>query len=584
MQHQDSDYQPFGGNRPAHGARIVDTSNVLGSHQSKDEAIDFLGLGDLAPAGAEGATQAQAPVQAQAVAVETPAPATQDGSWLLDAPEAAGAPGPEAAQAAPVAQLLAREEHAPQVAPLAEARPAVYASAPAAPPARRSWTLAAAVVLCLAGGGVAWWQYGAGASSSVAVATPAQRSTPSSKSDTTPAPRAAKAAKPAPPGAAPATPVAAAPAPAKPAPAAALPVAKQPAPAVQPAPAAPVAKAAPATTPPAAAPAQPAKVAANPPAAPQPAAVQPAAALPAAPTVVKRAPAAPPAANSAKAKTPAPKVAAPATTPSRPLAPRAYQSQPVHAAVQTRLVVVQRTARRYGWSLLGLHGSLPSQRHPAGAGIAPGASEPVVASVLPVSAPVVAATVDTSLEAQQLDAPRIVRDLQEQQPERANGPRRARPEDQPYTHQGADVPMQRIHEVRRILTPKVGRVRVTVTSGEVFEGVLYAVGEGSVWLDTDLGRMALQSEGVRNVETLSSSETAPALGDKGSQNLAGLRRVRVTCAGGVFTGALLSQQGNDVVLVTDEGSRIRLQAQKIESISREGTQIRGRVTEPAKKP
>lgn len=551
MQHHDSDSRPFGGNRPAHGARIVDTSKFPGTHQSKDEAVDFLGLGDFAPANADEATQ----VQAAAVAATTAAAAQPalDGSWLLDAPEAAR---PEAEPSA-LARLLADPANEEPAAPAVEARPAVYAAAPSAPAARRSWPLAAVVVACLAGGGIAWWRHAAPAAPAAPGARSAQlpQTSPSSKPDTLPVSRKPAAERPA---SAPASPVAVAPVPAKSAPATAVPAATRPAPADLPAPVAPVAKAAPATTPPAAAPVPPAAIVA----APQPSAA--ALPVPQQPAPVMRSPAAPPVA----------KAAPPATTPSRALASDAYQSQPTHAAVQARLAPVQRAARRYGWSLLGLHGSSPAQRHPAGEGLAPGSIEPAVAAVLP------ALPLDSALAA---DVPRVVRDLQQEQPERSSGPRRLRPEDQPYTHQGADVPMQRIQEVRRILTPKVGRVRVTVNSGEVFEGVLYAVGEGSVWLDTDLGRMALPSEGVRDVETLTTTSAAPALGEPGSQNLAGLRRVRVTCPGGVFTGALLSQQGDEVVLVTDEGSRIRLRAQKIESVSREGTQIRGRVAEPAKK-
>jgi len=224
----------------------------------------------------------------------------------------------------------------------------------------------------------------------------------------------------------------------------------------------------------------------------------------------------------------------------------------------------QRLARRHNWSLLGLHGSLPAQRRPAGSGL-------VAASVLPVitapdiTVPDITVPAPTTIE---------VRDVV--------GARRINPDEQPHLHADTTVPMERIHETRRVLTPKVGRVRVTVSSGEVFEGRLYAIGEGSVWLDTDLGRMALPADGVRGVETLSSTAQAPVLGDKGSQALAGLRRVRVVCEGGVFTGALLSQQGDEVLLMTDEGSRIKLKALRVEAVSREGTQVRGRIS-PQKK-
>ena len=146
-------------------------------------------------------------------------------------------------------------------------------------------------------------------------------------------------------------------------------------------------------------------------------------------------------------------------------------------------------------------------------------------------------------------------------------------------HQGADIPLEAMRGAKRLLTPKVGEVRVLLLSGETFEGRLHALGEGGAWLDTDLGRMLLHASQVRGIEALASTPT-----DAGAQpsGLLQLPRVRVVCAGGVFTGALVSRQGDEVVLATDEGSRIKLKALKVEPVSREGTQLRGRLGQKPK--
>jgi hypothetical protein len=485
MHHQDQDPQPLGdtlssGNRPARGARIIESSSDLASHVAKDDAVDFLGLDGTAPNTTPQAVSTPQQLHAahhrrHATTATATAPAAVD-SWLLDSPS-------NAAETTAAELLQPEAPLVPAAAPQESTRAAAFPlSTPAQPvqTSARRWTLYAALaLLCAAGGGAYWWQT-TQPTPQVAVQIPQPK-----------------------------------------------PVAKPvrvPTPAVE---VAPVAVA-------------PVEVATVEPA--------PVELTTAEPAPVK------------ETGSPVASVATPSlTTPSIPLDSSSWNAQPTHEALGARWMLGQRMARRHNWSLLGLHGSLPAQRRPAGSGL-------VAASVLPViTVPAITVPAPTTIE---------VRDVV--------GARRVTPDEQPHLHADTTVPMERIHETRRVLTPKVGRVRVTVSSGEVFEGRLYAIGEGSVWLDTDLGRMALPADGVRGVETLSSTAQAPVLGDKGSQALAGLRRVRVVCEGGVFTGALLSQQGDEVLLMTDEGSRIKLKALRVESVSREGTQVRGRIS-PQKK-
>ncbi len=485
MHHQDQDPQPFGdtlssGNRPARGARIIESSSDLASHVAKDDAVDFLGLDGTAPNTAPQAVSTPQQLHAahhrrHATTATATAPAAVD-SWLLDSPSnAAETTAAELLQ--PEAPLVLAA--APQEATRAAAFPLSTPAQPVQTSARR-WTLYAALaLLCAAGGGAYWWQ---STSATQEVTVPLAQPKPVAKPARVEPPRVEVA------------PLAAAPvevAPVEPAPVELEPVKET---------------------------------------------------------------------GSPLASVSTPEV----TTPSLPLAANVWKAQPTHEALGARWMLGQRLARRHNWSLLGLHGSLPAQRRPAGSGL-------VAASVLPViTAPDITVPVITMPAPSTIEVRDVV------------GARRINPDEQPHLHADTTVPMERIHETRRVLTPKVGRVRVTVSSGEVFEGRLYAIGEGSVWLDTDLGRMALPADGVRGVETLSSTAQAPVLGDKGSQALAGLRRVRVVCEGGVFTGALLSQQGDEVLLMTDEGSRIKLKALRVEAVSREGTQVRGRIS-PQKK-
>lgn len=138
---------------------------------------------------------------------------------------------------------------------------------------------------------------------------------------------------------------------------------------------------------------------------------------------------------------------------------------------------------------------------------------------------------------------------------------------------GAAIPMEAIASTDRVLTPNVGRVRVILADGEIFEGKLYAVGEKRVWIETTLGKMALLDWQIDRVEHIISSEGTAVLGEDGSQDLAGLKSVRVSTAGGVFYGKLISQDDDVVTLVTKSGGRITLRDAKVDSAGRSATHL-----------
>lgn len=138
---------------------------------------------------------------------------------------------------------------------------------------------------------------------------------------------------------------------------------------------------------------------------------------------------------------------------------------------------------------------------------------------------------------------------------------------------GASIPLDAIESGSRLLTPAVGRVRVLLGGGEVFEGELYAVGKKKVWLETKLGKMALLSWQVDRIEHILTRDGTTALGEDGSQDLAGLERVRVRTPGGVFYGQVIDREGNTVTLITDQGARITLEEAVVGPAGRSATRL-----------
>lgn len=126
------------------------------------------------------------------------------------------------------------------------------------------------------------------------------------------------------------------------------------------------------------------------------------------------------------------------------------------------------------------------------------------------------------------------------------------------------VPLEHVDHKTKVLTPNVGRVRVVLKTKDIFEGNLYAVGEGSMWLDTKYGRMGLAGMRIDRVEQLDVPSDAPALGAPGSQSFAGMARVRVKTPGGVFYGKVISRDDQTTTLITDDGARITILSKDVE--------------------
>ena len=508
--HQDPHPAPHG-NRPAKGARIVDSQSGLAAPGAREGAIDFLGLGglELEPQPLEEEAQ-----HGLAVLFDAPTEHAQGGG----VPAAPSAVDSARAQVAPAGKL------------------AVYAAPPnlAAGRGRKSAVPAALLALAALGAGAlwstrdAWWPVVDPASATTAdtaVARPARRVDPAvagerQKKLTESAPVVAHTVQP---GQAPVAP------PAAPAEPARMELAQ----------------------------AEPTRVEQAPGEAPRaesaqsdPAPSQPMPAPSAAPAPSARTDSAP-RTTSVPATQPDPSLAraGAAASASSTVAPSP------HAAIAARLQLERRFAARHARSPLALASFAPRPSWPAGSGST--LLEPPTA----------------------VEAPRLVRDFAPPEPSVPGGPRRVAPESSGHVHLGADIPIAAMRAPTRLLTPKVGEVRVLLRSGETFEGRLHALGEGGAWLDTDLGRMLLHESQVRGIEAVAHG-SAPGLADGGGVERR--PRVRVVCAGGVFTGALVSRQGDDVVLATDEGSRIKLKAVSVEAVSREGTQVRGRLPSKAK--
>ena len=129
------------------------------------------------------------------------------------------------------------------------------------------------------------------------------------------------------------------------------------------------------------------------------------------------------------------------------------------------------------------------------------------------------------------------------------------------------IPFDAIGSPTKVLTPMVGKVRLVLKTKEIFEGRLYAVGEGHVWIDTQYGRMGLPGARVDRIEQIEGGPGTPALGAPGSQALVGLERVRVKTPGGVFYGKVISKDESKTTLVTDQGARITLDSKDVEYLS-----------------
>lgn len=131
----------------------------------------------------------------------------------------------------------------------------------------------------------------------------------------------------------------------------------------------------------------------------------------------------------------------------------------------------------------------------------------------------------------------------------------------------ASVPMEALGNKTKVLTPNVGRVRVVLKSKDIFEGKLYAVGQGSVWLESQYGRISVDGKRIDTVSRIDTKEGTPALGSTGSQNLAGLERVRVKTPGGTFYGKVISRDDKTTTLITEDGAKLTLANADVELLT-----------------
>lgn len=161
----------------------------------------------------------------------------------------------------------------------------------------------------------------------------------------------------------------------------------------------------------------------------------------------------------------------------------------------------------------------------------------------------------------------------EAEPVQEGGLRQASAEELAAVWSGASIPVEAVRGAERVMTPGVGRVRVRLARGEVFEGRLYAVGQRKLWLETELGRMALLDWQVDSIEHIVTADGTPLTGGDSAGDLTGLPSVRVRTAGGVFYGKLVSRDGDSVVLVTDSGGRVTLTGAEVELAGKATTRV-----------
>ena len=131
-----------------------------------------------------------------------------------------------------------------------------------------------------------------------------------------------------------------------------------------------------------------------------------------------------------------------------------------------------------------------------------------------------------------------------------------------------EIPIDRIDSPRRILTPVVGGVRIVFDTGEIFEGRLYAVGEGSAWIDWGTGRVGLDGRRIVTMEHLVADE-GPFSSNLAAGQIVGLQYVRVRAKGGVFLAKLIYQDEESTLVLTEEGTRVTIPSADVEILGRQ---------------
>ncbi|MEX1024015.1 MAG: hypothetical protein WD226_02960 [Planctomycetota bacterium] len=135
---------------------------------------------------------------------------------------------------------------------------------------------------------------------------------------------------------------------------------------------------------------------------------------------------------------------------------------------------------------------------------------------------------------------------------------------------GAAVPMEAIVSTQQVLTPRVGGVRVHLSSGEVFDGTLYAVGQNRVWLDARPGRVGFDGERVTKIDRITEEAAAASTGKR----VATGDRVRIRVPGGNLFGRILAEDADGRLTVqTDAGGRVTVASVEVEAVGRSRVRV-----------
>jgi hypothetical protein len=153
------------------------------------------------------------------------------------------------------------------------------------------------------------------------------------------------------------------------------------------------------------------------------------------------------------------------------------------------------------------------------------------------------------------------------------GLRLATPEELAGIWPADTIPIDSMDADPRLLTPAVGNVHVIMKTGDIFDGRLYAIGTGQVWLETSIGRLALAGSRVRTI-------TVVTLEDENGKKVEDLPRMRVRTPGGIFFGKVVSHEDDRVTLLTEDGGKITLVSRDVEPAPLGDTRVIGRVEKP----
>jgi hypothetical protein len=138
---------------------------------------------------------------------------------------------------------------------------------------------------------------------------------------------------------------------------------------------------------------------------------------------------------------------------------------------------------------------------------------------------------------------------------------------------GSAVPLEAVHAPVKTLMPRIGAVRVFTTTGDIFDGRLYAVGENRVWIDAAPGRIGIDGDLVEKIEVLPRSPEGQAPGEV---QIAGGKRVRASVPGGHLYGRVLKTEGDEVLLVLDDGGKVRVKTSDVEDLGTGRVAVVGR--------